>query len=85
MRYSNNRDTNEMEHRINGAREIVSSGDLELFLGDDNYTNEIEEMLLYILNNKYSVNDAVNNIREYVKRELVNSTLEEIIKVINKE
>lgn len=70
MRYNINRDTNEMEHRANGEREVVNSGDLELFLGDDNYMNKVEEMLLDVLNRQYDVSDAINDVREHTKEKL---------------
>lgn len=59
MRYNDNREVNEIEHRDNGEREVVTSSQLLGFLGSDNYQNKVEEMLLDILNNQYPLEDAI--------------------------
>lgn len=70
MRYNDNREVNEMEHRENGEREIVDSSMLLLFLGSDNYQNKVEEMLLDILNQQYPLEDATSDVIEHYKQEL---------------
>jgi hypothetical protein len=62
MRYNDNREVNEIEHRDNGEREIVTSSQLLGFLGDDNYLNKVEEMLLDILNDQYPLDEAVQEV-----------------------
>ena len=70
MRYNDNREVNEMQHRDNGERDIVTSSELQLFLGDDNYQNKAEEMLLDVLNNQYSIKDALSDIRQYIEQDV---------------
>lgn len=65
MRYNDNREVNEMEHRDNGERDKVNSTMLVEFLGDDNYLNKAEEMLLDVLNGQYDTDEAVRDIREH--------------------
>ena len=67
MRYNDNREVNEMEHRDNGERETINSSDLLLFLGEDNYQNKVEEMLLDIMNSQYDMYDAIKDVKEYIK------------------
>lgn len=69
MRYNDNREVNEMQHRDNGERDMVTSSDLQLFLGDDNYQNKAEEMLLDMLNHIYPAEEAIHDIINYVKQE----------------
>ena len=70
MRYNNDREVNEQQHRWNGERTYVNTNDLQLFLGSENYQNKVEEMLLDILNNQYDTHDAVNDIKEHMKEYL---------------
>lgn len=65
MRYNDNREVNELEHRENGERVMVNSSELLEFLGDDNYQNKAEEMLLDILNEQYPVTNAREDILSY--------------------
>lgn len=67
MRYNDNREVNEVQHRENGERETVNSPMLEEFLGSDNYQNKAEELLLDILNYQYPLDDCVNEINEHVR------------------
>lgn len=67
MRYNDNREVNEMEHRDNGERETINSSDLLFFLGEDNYQNKVEEMLLDIMNSQYDMYDAIKDVKEYIK------------------
>ena len=67
MRYNDNREVNEMEHRDNGERETINSSDLLLFLGEDNYQNKVEEMLLDIMNSQYDMYDAIKDVKEHIK------------------
>lgn len=69
MRYNDNREVNEMQHRENGEREKVDSTMLMTFLGDDNYQNKAEEMLLDILNDQYNAYDALNDIMNHWEQE----------------
>lgn len=70
MRYNDNREVNEMEHRENGEREVINSSDLLVFLGEENYQNKVEEMLLDIMNSQYALYDAINDVREHIKEYL---------------
>lgn len=70
MRYSDDRDVNEQKHRWNGERTEVNTNDLQLYLGDDNYQNKVEEMLLDILNKQWDTHDAINDIKEHMKEYL---------------
>lgn len=65
MRYNENREVNEMEHRKNGERDIIDSSELLDFLGSDNYQNKVEEMLLDILNKQWPLEDAIREVVEY--------------------
>lgn len=69
MRYDEDRELNELKHRYNGERNTVNSTELHMFLGSNNYTDKAEELLLDILNDQYSVTDAVSDIREFVNQE----------------
>lgn len=69
MRYNENREVNEMEHRDNGERDVVNSSHLNSFLGDDNYLNKCEEMLLDILNSQYPLDSAVKDIKDWCEGE----------------
>ena len=63
MRYSDDFTKNEDQKTVNGERTIVSYPQLKEFLGSDNYSNKVEEMLLDILNNQYPVDTAVSDIK----------------------
>ena len=65
MQYNDNREVNEMEHRKNGERNVVDSSKLLEYLGDDNYQNKVEEMLLDILNKMWPLDDAIKEVREH--------------------
>jgi hypothetical protein len=78
MRYNDNREVNEMEHRNKGEREVINSSQLMAFLGGDNYLNKAEEMLLDILNSQYPLQDAVNDVVQYYIDELKRNLEREI-------